>query len=76
MAPLKTLITGGRLNFTHLQPAKTLTAIQAACVLCRSILGKIHLAGRCDRFLGTLHEIRDAWTRTEFKITELLGDYY
>lgn len=49
-APLKTLITGGQLNYTHLQPAKTLTAIRAACVFCRQKQDKTHHASRCDSF--------------------------
>ena len=49
-APLKTLITGGRLNFSHLRLAKTLTARQAACTFCKTNLTKIHLAGRRDSF--------------------------
>ena len=46
----KTLITVGRLNFSHLRLAKTMTARQAACVFCKSNLTIIHLAGRRDRF--------------------------
>ena len=39
-APLKTLINVGRLNFSHLRLAKTMTARQAACVFCKSNLTK------------------------------------
>ena len=49
-APLKTLITVGWLNFSHLRLEKTLTARQVACVFCKSNLTKTHLAGRRDSF--------------------------
>ena len=57
--PLKTLITVGRLNFSHLRLAKTLTARQAACVFCKSNLSKIHLAGRRDSFRGAINYLGD-----------------
>ena len=48
------LITVGRLNFSHLRLAKTLTARQAACIFCKSNLTKFISPDGAIVFRGAL----------------------